>query len=147
MEISNLNTITGKWYVVMSTFPMWLKGDKTTPTFNYKLLGKGKLSDVVTYCKGRKVKRIEGIDTFSGDKFIWRGKGLLRIAKSQWEFLWMSEKQDVALIRFEKTLFTPAGYDVICRGKKLTTAQTEAVNRILQQRGIENKVKSLTKLK
>lgn len=31
----DLHDLEGKWYIHQSNFPMWLKGDKTSPAFNY----------------------------------------------------------------------------------------------------------------
>lgn len=36
-ESINLQELEGKWYIISTNFPMWLKGDKINPNFNYKI--------------------------------------------------------------------------------------------------------------
>ncbi len=116
--------LTGKWYVLYSSFPMWLKGDKKNPSFSYGSPVNGSFSDTVEYYKQERRKTIEGTDTIQGMKFIWRGKGLLRFVKSQWEILDYNSEHNIAIIRFDKTFFTPQGYDIISR-QKLIDATVE----------------------
>lgn len=126
-----LEELEGKWYVNMTTFPMWLKGDKTNPTFNYTIEKRGKttgLRDDVQYLKSGKTKSIIGFDKAVNDKnskFIWRGKGILGLFKSKWEILYFDKEKEIIVLRFEKTLFTPAGYDVISRQPNLSESEIE----------------------
>ncbi|MCD8030911.1 MAG: hypothetical protein LUF85_08870 [Bacteroides sp.] len=110
--------LTGKWYVLYSNFPMWLKGNKKNPSFHYGVPANGSFSDTVEYVQNGRIKKMEGTDTIQDNKFIWRGKGLLKFVKSQWEIMDYSQKDGIAIIHFDKTLFTPQGYDVISRQKK-----------------------------
>ena len=49
----------------------------------------------------------------------WRGKGWLMIASSHWEILGHGEEEGGwAVIFFQKTLFTPAGIDVLAKRKQ-----------------------------
>lgn len=119
-----LETLQGKWYIHFSNFPMWLKGDKTHPTFNYTIEKRGGiegLKDEVIYFKKGKQKSIIGFDkpiNKMNTQFIWRGKGLLSLLKSEWHVLYLDPTNTWAIIGFKKTLFTPSGYDVISKNKK-----------------------------
>ena len=91
----SLQDLSGKWYILQSNFPMWLKGDKTMPTFNYELVekkGKQALFDQVKYLKNGKEKSIIGYDIpldQQNVKFVWRGKGILGMLKSKWEIVYL----------------------------------------------------------
>lgn len=144
-----LTDLEGTWYINQSNFPMWLKGDKTKPTFHYSIQTKGQqegLKDVVSYYQKGRIKQIKGFDTVlkeDNSQFLWRGKGLLALVTSQWGIAHLAPSKDWAIIYFKKTWFTPAGYDVISRYPQLSTAQFEAVEQQVQQLSI---VPSLTTL-
>lgn len=114
-----LDLLPGTWHLQATSFPMWLKGDKLDPTFTYTPAGEGRLLDEVRYrhADSGKPGAIVGYDRVQGDgsRFVWRGKGLLFIARSQWSVVHVAPSGDFAIIRFEKTLFTPSGVDVITR--------------------------------
>lgn len=84
--------------------------EKTNPTFNYTIMerkGDTVLLDEVKYLKKGKNKTIVGYDKTLDDsntRFIWRGKGLLFIAKSKWEIIYISDNHRWAIIHFKKTL-------------------------------------------
>jgi len=128
---------------------MWLKGDKTHPTFTYTLMEKGGeigLLDEVTYLKKGKKKQIIGFDRpvdESHMKFIWRGKGLLSLLTSRWEILFFNPDEEWAIIHFEKTLFTPEGYDVISRENVLTSSQQKSIEAKLLELGLKDRLKQL----
>ncbi|WMX12926.1 lipocalin family protein [Aureispira sp. CCB-E] len=138
----NLQDLEGRWYINQSNFPMWLKGNKANPTFNYTLQekkGQKGLLDIVQYQQNGKTKSIKGYDTVldaNNRKFMWRGKGLLAMLTSKWEILHLAPDQSWAIIYFQKTLFTPNGYDVISRQKKLSLAQEQAIDTQLKQLNI-----------
>jgi hypothetical protein len=129
--------LPGRWYIVATNFPMWLKGDRLHPTFNYTLLDEGRLLDEVRYQRARDGKpgSITGYDTVQGDgsAFVWRGKGLLFIARSYWRVENVAADGTFALIRFEKTLFTPAGVDVITRSASVDAALRSDIDAALAQ--------------
>ncbi|RQO31740.1 hypothetical protein DBR32_07280 [Taibaiella sp. KBW10] len=135
-----LEDIAGKWCIQYSNFPMWLKGDKKHPAFTYELaLRKGVpgLKDTVSYLKSDKVRYIKGFDTAlnkANTRFEWRGKGILFLLSSRWEIRYMAE--DWALIYFEKTLFTPKGYDVISRKEHLSDTIHKGIQARLAAMGI-----------
>ncbi|GAB3254341.1 hypothetical protein GCM10027347_14730 [Larkinella harenae] len=121
-----LHTLAGTWFIGSTNFPMWLKGDKTNPTFNYTIVQKNNktvLLDEVNYSKNGKTKTITGYDypdATDSTAFVWRGKGLLWLAKSHWKVALLDPDGQWAVIWFSKTLFTPEGVDIISRNSNLS---------------------------
>lgn len=138
-----LQDLVGCWYINQSNFPMWLKGNKIKPTFNYTIQekkGKKGLRDLVKYEQNGKPKSIQGFDTIVDPQnraFIWRGKGWMSILTSQWSILHLTPNKEWAIIYFKKTLFTPEGYDVISRYKKLSPKQNQAIDHQIKILGIQ----------
>ncbi|MBK7427384.1 MAG: hypothetical protein IPI60_10345 [Saprospiraceae bacterium] len=149
--ILTLELLAGSWYIHYTNFPMWLKGDKLQPTFNYSISdenGKQGLTDIVRYQKNGKSKEIAGFDTplnAENTQFKWRGKGLLWLFSSRWEVKYYDEKLDWALIYFSRTIATPEGYDIITRKPELTPAQESAIKGILKELGKEGLLTQLSK--
>lgn len=108
--------IQGKWLIQASNFPMWLSGKRLNPSITYQGIPdeSEKLLDVVEYQKRNgKRKSIVGIDTVVQKGFEWRGKGILKLLRSRWSVAGMSET--ILVIRFEASLVTPAGVDVLIK--------------------------------
>jgi hypothetical protein len=135
-----LAALEGTWYVNLSNFKMWLKGNKHNPAFTYTLAekkGKRGLKDVVSFTKKGKSKQIVGFDKPENEQattFTWRGKGLLALFKSKWEIVYST--QDWTLIHFEKTLATAEGYDVISRTKNFSPETMVAIKAKLKELGV-----------
>jgi len=148
-EKINLQTLEGKWYIVLSNFPMWLKGDKTNPTFNYKIAekdGTWGLIDEVKYTQNGRIKAINGFDkplNSENTAFEWRGNGLLSLLSSKWQILYVDTTDQWAIIYFEKTLFTPKGYDVICREKQPNMLIMKKIEEKLSKLKIHEKLKKI----
>jgi len=142
-QLININDLEGKWYINQSNFPMWLKGDRISPSFNYTVIKQKEnfyLLDEVSYLKKGKIKYIKGIDKPTNNfntAFVWRGKGMLHLLKSKWTVLHFDKQQQWAIIYFEKTLFTPAGYDVISRNEQLSPSLAQEVDNQLKLLGIQ----------
>lgn len=128
----------GQWNVLGTTFPMWKKGDKRNPRFRYTLLEPGLWKDEVLYDKPNgKIGIIRGKDRLLGEnpkRFKWRGDGWLFIAVSLWQIDYVSPDGQTMLISFEKTLFTPAGADVISRKNILTDFEKQELYQQFQAR-------------
>lgn len=111
-------TLPGTWRVAATNFPMWLQGDKLQPQFTYGLLSASPLTltDEVGYvtAEGEK-KEIVGKDVYRRGEFVWRGKGILSIATSKWHVSATDEERTLLVIRFSKSLATPAGIDIVIR--------------------------------
>lgn len=144
-----LEILQGTWYIHFSNFPMWLKGDKTNPTFNYtieKQDGIEGLKDEVIYLKKGKQKSIVGFDkstNTTNTQFVWRGRGLLSLLKSKWQVLYVDPTNTWAVIGFEKTLFTPSGYDVISKNKQISSDFEEIVKGKLKELNIFETLKTV----
>ena len=112
--------LAGTWHIVRTNFPMWLRGDKRRPCLEYGILDRdrGTLSDLVTFEKGGRAKSIRGVDRQDPARschFTWRGRGLLKLLRSDWYVIDLDRKRGLAAIYFTKTLFTPEGLDVVSR--------------------------------
>jgi hypothetical protein len=146
----SLSELEGKWYIVLSNFPMWLKGDKTNPSLNYKVEQNGAITglrdEVISWKRGKQ-QSIIGFDTpldGTNARFIWRGKGLLRLLQSAWEIVYMDTANEWAIIHFEKTLFTPEGYDVVARNKHLSPQTLELIHLKLSEIGIKTTLSAIS---
>jgi hypothetical protein len=118
---------------------MWLKGDKLNPTFNYAIIsrkGQKVLSDEVKYFKNNKQKIIKGYD-YQDEKdsmaFTWRGKGILSLLKSKWRVALTDPKEQWAVIAFSKTLFTPAGVDIISRMPEISEKTMQEIRGLMEK--------------
>ncbi|CAN5263371.1 hypothetical protein BH09ACT5_BH09ACT5_09650 [soil metagenome] len=109
--------LPGTWTVAATNFPMWPTGEKLEPRFTYELVSDEPLvlSDDVAFLEDGEEKHILGQDTWHGDEFVWRGRRLLRLFASHWSVAGMSDDGTIAVIRFSKSLATPAGVDVLVR--------------------------------
>ena len=138
-----LNDIEGQWYVIQSDYAMWTKGDKVNPTFNYTVEKCGtstRITDIVKYYKKGKQKGIKGFDIVLNQfntLFLWRGKGLLRLFKSEWSILYMDADKQWAIIHFEKSLANPEGYDVISRIEKPDLLIKNTISKKITELGIK----------
>jgi hypothetical protein len=135
-----LALLEGRWHVLETTFPMWLSGKRAKPAFTYTRAARNGLEvldDDVSFidvATGRE-KHIRGVDVPAADDeraFVWRGKGLLAIATSRWRVIEVAPQGDWAVIAFSRTLFTPAGLDVIARSPApLDAAARAAVHAVI----------------
>lgn len=109
------NPLTGTWWVVRTSLPLWRR--RTDPSITYGPLPDGQVSDTVRYRSRGRERTIEGVDRWLDDEpgvIEWRGTGLLtRWATSRWSVLEYDEPWMV--IHFSRTPFTPAGVDILWR--------------------------------
>jgi len=133
-----IQTLVGTWFICSTNFPMWLKGDKTNPTFTYSITDKkdgiNVLLDEVKYLKKGKTKTLTGFDyqdRTDSSAFVWRGKGLLSLVRSQWKVVLQDPDGQWAVIWFSKTLFTPEGVDIISRTPQLPDKTLNRIKSLL----------------
>lgn len=110
--------LPGTWRVAATNFPMWLRGDRLQPQFTYGLVSASPLTltDSVGYVTPEgEQKEVVGKDTYRRGEFRWRGKGLLSVASSRWHVSGADEARTLLVIRFSKSLVTPAGIDIVIR--------------------------------
>ncbi|WP_405774417.1 hypothetical protein [Streptomyces sp. NBC_00859] len=126
---ANPERLAGTWQIVCSSFPMWLGGKRTEPTFTYTPLPGGgpdapRMRDEVGYRARGRSRRIPGTDTRltsrPGTVYRWRGRGLLVALTSVWEVREMGEDDAWAVIVFSRSLLTPAGADIVVRADRVT---------------------------
>lgn len=152
---SIFTTLVGTWFICYSNFPMWLKGDKTEPTFNYTITtrkGEKVLLDEVKYLKNKRQKTITGYD-YQDEKdstaFVWRGKGILGLLKSEWRVALLDPNGQWAVIAFSKTLFTPAGVDIISRKPEISESTLQEIKQLMERdeelRGYLSKMQRINK--
>lgn len=144
-----LHALQGTWFIHYSDFPMWLKGNKKYPTFTYTVERRGGLvglKDEVRYLKTNRPLSINGFDTPDATKpgsFVWRGDGLLAMLKSKWDVIYLAPAGDWAIIHFDKTLFTPEGYDVMARSGQLTEKVQQQIHEKLSELRIGVRMKRI----
>jgi hypothetical protein len=110
--------LPGNWSVAASNFPLWLAGDRLTPSLTYAVRSADPLvlDEYVSYrTPSGAEKRILGRDKWAGDHFLWRGRGLFGLFSSRWSVVGVSDDGSVAVIRFTKSMATPAGIDIVVR--------------------------------
>jgi hypothetical protein len=107
--------LPGRWTIKATNFPMWLSGERRDPRFEYGLLREQPLtlSDHVTYVEADgKQKSIRGIDHWNGRGFTWKMRGIAGLfIRSRWEVAGV--RQGLVVIRFDKSVVTPGGVDVV----------------------------------
>lgn len=133
-----IQTLIGTWFICSTNFPMWLKGDKTNPTFTYAAAGRKRdtkvLLDEVRYVKKGKTKTLTGFDyqdKIESTTFVWRGKGLLSLVRSKWKVVLQDPDGQWAVIWFSKTLFTPEGVDIISRTPHLSATSLNQIKSLM----------------
>ncbi len=142
-QVGGSQNILGTWYVQLTNFPKWTKPEISNPTFNYSLKNATKLSDEVKYQKNGKEKSIKGVDKVLNEdfsKFRWRGRGLLFFVRSKWEVVYMSEDKQTMIIQFQKSLFSPAGIDVLSREKNLSQDRIKELASVLDKLGLNSEL-------
>jgi hypothetical protein len=110
--------LPGTWNVRATNFPMWLNRERKSPAFTYTLLTESPLTlrdDVSYFTRENVEKHILGTDKLAGAGFVWRGKGRLRLFSSRWKVIGANDDASVLAIRFDKTIGTPAGIDILVR--------------------------------
>lgn len=113
--VDTLSMLEGRWLIKGTNFPMWTSKKRKNPTITYTKLSKypSKFLDTVSYELNNKPKKIVGIDTYDSNRFVWRGKGILKLLKSEWSILELTET--LLVIKFERSLLTPAGIDILIK--------------------------------
>ncbi|KAG9095385.1 hypothetical protein FS749_010543 [Ceratobasidium sp. UAMH 11750] len=157
----DIDKFMGKWHVVQSTLPLWKSRCDVTITYTPLVSAAPsttpdsdpiRFDDIVEYrsrssSPGSSRSKVVGVDTLQpapsgapegyrpAASYHWRGKGLLKIASSQWQVLGYDERAGWAVTYFSKTLFTPAGLDVYVRdpgavGKELVDEIVQAARAV-----------------
>ncbi|WP_218730062.1 hypothetical protein [Brochothrix thermosphacta] len=132
-----LKRIEGTWEIVATNFPMWTSGKNHNPQISYSKVSEDSsyLTDTLQFEKNDKIRKIIGRDLYQGGKFIWRGKGILKLLKSEWSVIYLSD--DVLMIEFEKSMVTPSGIDVLVRKNSKIDSRQEVSDILLKTNKVE----------
>lgn len=131
--------LSGTWTVVATNFPMWLDGTRHSATFAYELLRTEPLTlgTSVTYLDEEGAEHRDlGRSTWRRDRFVWRGTGLRRLFGNRWQIAGTSDDGALAILRFERSLLTPAGVDVLARADSPHREPRRVVARATEEFGI-----------
>lgn len=128
------NDLIGQWHIVRTTFPMWRSGKNQRPSLNYTRIAgadHSQVEDLVIYEKRKKPRTIRGVDTQDPElpcHFRWRGRGLLKLLSSDWYIVDLADADGdrIMAIYFTKTLFTPAGLDIVATSPTPARADIDA---------------------
>ena len=110
--------LPGTWSVGATNSPLWLGGNRPRPRFCYELKNADPLvfDTVASFTRADGVeKTIVGRDRFRAGGFLWRGSGLRSFVTSRWSVIGMTNDSNIVVIRFTKSMLSPAGIDVIVR--------------------------------
>ena len=137
---SDLATILpGTWNVRSTNFPMWLTRERKSPRFTYTVVKENPLTlrdDVSYLTESNLEKHVLGTDKWAHEGFVWRGKGLLRFVTSRWSISGMNDESTVVAIRFQKSLASPAGIDILTREGVVVEELRSLVARNTEQFGL-----------
>ncbi|EWC47331.1 hypothetical protein DRE_00299 [Drechslerella stenobrocha 248] len=155
-------SLLGEWWVTTSTLPMWKSAKNITITYSTIPSDPTSIDDTVQYFprsanlsdpdKAVTPKSIRGVDypltSNSTDlSYKWRGRGWLMIATSKWQVVGYGGEAvhevdgvlqgvDWVVTFFEKSLFTPAGVDIMTVGKGGVDAKTlQVIQDALKENG------------
>ena len=115
-DVTTLSSLLpGRWIVKATNFPMWISGERRDPLFEYGFRSASPLtlSDTVSYVdESGHQKQIHGTDTWNGRGFTWKKSGIAGLfVRGRWEVAGV--RQGLLVIRFEKSIATPEGVDVV----------------------------------
>ncbi|MDK2011241.1 MULTISPECIES: hypothetical protein [unclassified Deinococcus] len=121
--------VTGTWFVVRTSLPLWRTRDN--PSVTYAPLPDGRVVDTVRFTRRGRPGLIIGLDSPQpGGGWAWRGVSLLtRFTVSRWQVLAAGDGWAVTV--FKRTPFTPVGLDVYARTPSLSAAQAQEVEAAL----------------
>jgi len=132
----SIENLYGQWHILYTNFPMWTKSYRKSPSLNYAYHPGDEtycIYDLVLFTKNRKTKSIKGYNRLVSEQdlsFEWKGAGLLSLLRSRWKIIHF--EADWMIIYFEKTLFTPEGYDVVSRNIDLKPTKEKDINEMIK---------------
>lgn len=127
-----LEQLHGCWLVRATSFPMWLDGKRQRPTISYapgRQAGRDGLIDTVRYDQAGRSRTIRGFDrplNANNSRFVWRGSGWLFPFVSRWAIRDFDGDAGCMFITFDRTLFTPAGCDLLVRNPAMDADMVRA---------------------
>lgn len=131
MDDDLLLKMEGRWYLIYSGCPLWLKDDINTISFNYIVRHVGEelvLEDRVEYIKNGKMRfrlgydyPVEGIQ----NTFRWKGRGVNRTFRNHFEVVIL--EAEYMVLFFEKTLTSPTSIDILTRQRHIPQPLEEEI--------------------
>jgi hypothetical protein len=107
-------TLPGRWTVKATNFPLWL-GDRRDATVEFGIQRETPLTLGVRFAyldPDGKPKTVTSTDRWNGGGFSRRVRGLRGMAgRGRWEVA--GAQAGVVVVRFEKTVASPSGLDVL----------------------------------
>ena len=108
--------LPGRWTIKATNFPMWLSGETARPDVRVRA-GARPAADLQRRASAYvdadgKQKSIRGTDHWNGRGFTWKHARHRRaVREARWEVA--GARQGLAVIRFDKSIATPSGVDVV----------------------------------
>jgi hypothetical protein len=126
----------GIWYIVATSYGFWKRRIHPTVTYGEVAGDPRALSDRLDF-EVRKPWRgsyepavLEGIDRQDGEpgRFVWRGRGLLRVIRSRWCVVAVGEQYDWAVTYFARSnVGTAPGVDIYARTAALPAGRVREI--------------------
>lgn len=113
-----VSVLSGTWQLGASNLPDWLSGERRSPTVSYEPVPGRPLSLIhsVSYTSpDGNTTRISAIATWRRGVFIGRDRRLHKLFPSKWRVVGASGDEAIVVVRFAKTMATPAGINVLVR--------------------------------
>ena len=111
--------VPGTWRIRATNSPLWLTGERTSPTYSYTIVSSDPLRltvDARWLAADGSEKHLPGTVRWKNGVFVWRGRWLRSFLRSRWAITGSSDDGNiVVIIRFDKSAVTPRGIDVIVR--------------------------------
>lgn len=113
-----ISVLTGTWQLGASNLPAWLSGERRSPTVSYEPVpGRPwSLIHTVSYTSAEgEVTHVGAIAKWRRGVFIGRDRRLHKLFPSKWWVVGASGDESIVVVRFAKTMATPAGINVLVR--------------------------------
>jgi hypothetical protein len=126
----------GTWFIIATNYGFWKHRNHPTVTYGAlpgePLAMTDRLSFEARPLLGRRYRPdvLEGIDRQDGEpgRFLWRGKGLLRVIRSPWCVVAVGPAYDWAVTYFARSnVGTAGGVDIYARTPALPPEQVRAI--------------------
>lgn len=126
----------GTWYIVATSYGFWKRRIHPTVTYGEVPGDPHALRDRLDFQVRRpwggsyKPAALEGIDTQDGEpgRFLWRGRGLLRVIRSRWCVVAVGEQYDWAVTYFARSnVGTAPGVDIYARTAALPAGRVREI--------------------
>ena len=123
-QLNDPSVLIGRWHVMLTNSPMWLKGDKLRPRITFQDPMDTAETNVLwesvdyTLAKGGNQEFIEGVDIHNQDgkdksHLSWSGSGWMALVSKEWYVVYLDRVAGVAAFYFE-----PSRVEVLVKDPK-----------------------------